>query len=628
MGMLPEGEHGGVKIPIAMREFFVLATFAVLCLGAAALPLPEGAIHRIGAGFPVGAAAAGKSVYVVTSIAIEHWDLASGELRGEIPLPWVPEIAAFPPGAGLVALAREGKLSVLGLPGGAEILSVERERGITALSFSPHDLLAVGYEGGLVEVLDGESGEVLLAEDFSDNDVTVLSFSHEGGFLAVAGKGEQVLYLLRVDSGDIVAKFPWNRWGIVSVAFSTDGRLIAIGANDSVVRVWDLDERRLLVNLASPVGPPRILAFAEGELLAVGAFGTVARWSVPDWSPGSPVELGIDTTRSSLSGRTIVSYPKRGPVAVADLSSGEILARLGEGRYPGKLTAAEFSPDGNLLALGTDAGTVRFLGSSWEEAFLAEGPAGAVDSLSFSPDGKYLVAASGGRVWIWEVLEGEAKLLRQFLAHTKPISEVDFSPEGDLFLTASWDETVRVWDLEGKPLLSLWKPVRVEALQPLIRDAAFAAAFSPKGDLIASGHEDKTVRLWELEGKKLHVLKKHRGVVWCVAFSPDGGLLASGGEEGMVVLWDVVRRRALGILRDDGVPVYSLAFSVDGELLFVGDAEGKFEVYSVEKRARVAELRGHLGPIYGIAVHPGGSLLVTASADGTALVWDLGELSG
>ncbi len=75
----------------------------------------------------------------------------------------------------------------------------------------------------------------------------------------------------------------------------------------------------------------------------------------------------------------------------------------------------------------------------------------------------------------------------------------------------------------------------------------------------------------------------------------------------MVVLWDVERRRALGVLRDDGVPVYSLAFSLDGELLFVGDAEGKFEVYSVEKRARVAELRGHLGPIYGIAVHPGGS---------------------
>ncbi len=148
----------GVKIPITMRGFLLLATVVGLCLGATALPLPEGAIHRIGAGFPVGAAAAGESIHVVTSVALEHWDLASGELRGEIPLPWVPGIAAFPPEAGLVALAREGRLSVLGLPGGAEILSVERERGITALSFSPHDLLAVGYEGGLVEVLDGESG--------------------------------------------------------------------------------------------------------------------------------------------------------------------------------------------------------------------------------------------------------------------------------------------------------------------------------------------------------------------------------------------------------------------------------------------------------------------------------------
>ncbi|HID09582.1 TPA: WD40 repeat domain-containing protein, partial [Candidatus Micrarchaeota archaeon] len=340
--------------------------------------------------------------------------------------------------------------------------------------------------------------------------------------------------------GDIVAKFPWNRWGIVSVAFSPDGRLIAIGANDSVIRVWDLGERRLLVNLTSPVGPPRILTFAERDLLAVGTFGTVARWSVPDWSPGAPIDLGIDTSRSSLSGKILVSYPKRGPVVVVDFASGEILGRLGEGRYLGRITATEFSPDGDLLALGTDAGTIHLFDPSWKEAFLAEGPAGAVDSLSFSPNGgRYLIAASGGRVWIWEVGEGEAKLLRQFLAHTKPISEVDFSPEGDRFLTASWDETVRVWDLEGKLLLSLWKAARVEALQPLIRDATFAAAFSPRGDLIASGHEDKTVRLWELQGKRLHILKKHWGVVWCVAFSPDGKILASGGEGGMVVLWDV-----------------------------------------------------------------------------------------
>ena len=151
-----------------------------------------------------------------------------------------------------------------------------------------------------------------------------------------------------------------------------------------------------------------------------------------------------------------------------------------------------------------------------------------------------------------------------------------------------------------------------------------ALAFSPDGELLASGSEDATVRLWHtVTGIHLFTLEQHADTITSLAFSPDGGTFASGSLDGTIRLWNTATGKNEHTLSVHSTWPESVAFSSDEQTFASGTWENVVEVWDATTGDRKAALTGHRGSVNSLAFNPVNGMLASGGEDGTVLLWNI-----
>ncbi len=232
---------------------------------------------------------------------------------------------------------------------------------------------------------------------------------------------------------------------------------------------------------------------------------------------------------------------------------------------------------------------------------------GIVTSIAFSPDGKTIASSSSDNtIKLWNL---EGKELQTFKGHSAIVWSVAFSPDGKTIASGSGDKTIKLWNLEGKELQTFKGHSAI----------VWSVAFSPDGKTIASGSGDKTIKLWNLEGKELQTFKGHSDSINSLAFSPDGKTIASGSWDNTIKLWNLEGKE---LQTFKGLSINSLAFSPDGKVIATSGGNNTVKLWNLEGR-ELQIFKGQSNDIWRIAFSPDGKAIVTGDLNGVIKLWNL-----
>jgi COMPASS component SWD3 len=303
--------------------------------------------------------------------------------------------------------------------------------------------------------------------------------------------------------------------------------------------------------------------------------------------------------------------------------------------------AIAITPNGQIMVSGGNDRiiTVRQMGTG-RILRTFTGHTGSIYTLCLSPDGRSLV--SGGRdttlkVWNLDTIGNYNSispasrvigngLVNTLTGHSESINSLAISPDGQLLVSGSEDTTIKLWDIE-----------RGECLATLERHEAGvkSVAISPDGQLLVSGSADNTIKLWQLCDRTsdpicpdpIYTLTGHTDWVKCLAISPDGQILASGSQDKTIKLWDLETGELKSTLAGHWGEVNSIAMTPDGQTLISGGGsrDETIQLWHLGTGKQLHCLSGHQGAVAAVAITPDGHPLVSSSWDHTIRVWGMNE---
>ncbi|NHZ71772.1 MAG: protein kinase, partial [Aquificales bacterium] len=290
------------------------------------------------------------------------------------------------------------------------------------------------------------------------------------------------------------------------------------------------------------------------------------------------------------------------------------LTRLGRGTA----NAIAVSPDESALAVGGSLGTWLYNAETLETFGLLQGHLDRVSAVTWSPDGSTLASASwDGTIKLWDVETGEEIGI---LPGEDQYLTVDWSPDGELLAAGTWSDIVEVWDVESGRLAGELSGHSGSVLH---------VAWSPDATLLASADDEGIVIIWNREsGTVEHQFTAHSDDITCLRWSSEGNRLATCGEEDETVrVWDVGSDAPLLELPGHEYGATAVVWAEDDTKLLTADSNDKVFLWDMETGRMLEESNPMKAAVYDMQPAYSRNQVILLGDDGALIVSDISSVA-
>ncbi len=473
--------------------------------------------------------------------------------------------------------------------------------------FSPNGSLLATVSYNTIHLLDvhNQKDQIIKIDNRAIADV---SFSPDGKTLAVVSF-EWIIYLWDIDTGKVKDTINLHTVKISRLTYSPDGSTIVSWGNDGIIRFWDLTTKELVNTITGHMGWWDFSLSPDGyNIIGYGGSKTIHLWDANIGKHQKSLTGHKETIYSvdiSPGGTTIASSSNDKTIRLWNLNTGEVRKIMRGYRNP--VDKLLFNQDGHILATVDTEHNIRL----WDTAsgkylITLNGMTDAgIITMAFSSDRKTLTSVGYahkfyvGKLHVWNINTGELK------------HEISINPTNG-YSASSFSSKV-LFSPDGQTL-------------------AITLSKTPSDN----SRRVHAIVLWDVRtGKIKHTLTGHRNDVSSISFSSDGNTLASGGDDKTIRVWDLATGEEKLLLSDPQWHqilsggfgfVSQLSFSPDGRILASGISEGVIYLWDIDTGEQTKILKGHTGYMRKLTFTKEMKTLMSHSSDGTVLIWDISSI--
>jgi WD40 repeat protein len=248
------------------------------------------------------------------------------------------------------------------------------------------------------------------------------------------------------------------------------------------------------------------------------------------------------------------------------------------------------------------------------------GHTGYVRGVAHLPGGLHIITCSHDRsLRLWD-LESSTQIGDEWREEGDEMKVITMalSPNGKTLATGSQAGTVRVWDIETRKVITKWE---------VQTNWVVSVRWSSDGERVVSGFSDGMVWVWDVKSGEpvegFNPMKTGIQEMYAVSYSPEATMIATGGYDKLgIEIWDAKTGKLLSTIKVDQ-PVWDLTWTSDEKKLIAGMWDRLIRIFDTATWQEIAILQGHTNAVNSLTLFPNDHLLASTSLDGTARLWNL-----